>query len=108
MKVCTLCFSLFASFALFAVHVSNRSDPWNFQREAHENHESVCGLFLIVRAVRGSWNLKGSVPCRRQAPFMEGEAGVGEVVRTSPAPGEAFCLLPLSAQEKRVFQRGRC
>ena len=65
-KVCVVCFSMFASFALFAVHVSNRSVHRNSNRETHENHESLYGLFLLVRAlriVRGSWNLKGSVPC---------------------------------------------
>ena len=70
--------------------------------------ESFYCLFLLVRVFRGSWNLKRSVPCRRQAPFMEGEAGVGGIVRTSPAPGEAFCSLPRSTQETRVFQSGRC
>ena len=105
------CFSLFVQFALFAVHVSNRSVHCNSHRETDENPESLYGLFLLVcalRVFRGSWNLKRSVPCRRQVPFMEEEAGVGEAVRASPAPGEAFCSLPLSTQETRVFQRGRC
>ena len=56
------CFSLFVQFALFAVHVSNRSVHCNSHRETDENPENLYGLFLLVcafRVVRGSWNSKG-------------------------------------------------
>ena len=46
------CFSLFVQFALFAVHVSNRSVHCNSHRETDENPESLYGLFLLVRALR--------------------------------------------------------
>ena len=98
-------FSVFVLFVFFAVQEIDRVFVINLTAE------SFYCLFLfvrVVRVVRGSWNLKRSVPCRRQAPFMEGEAGVGGIVRASPAPGEAFCSLPRSTQETRVFQSGRC
>ena len=58
-------------FPLFAVHGSKGSVRCN------PNRESLYGLLLlvrVVRVVRGSWNLKGSVPCSPEE-VLEGEGG---------------------------------
>ena len=53
----------------------------NSNREMRENHESLCVLFLLVRAVRvvrGSWNSKGVAVVFCSISLLGGETGGGQ------------------------------
>ena len=57
-----VCSSSFVPFALFAVQEIQKEWLLEFNREMHENRESLYGLFLlvlVVRVVRGSKNSNG-------------------------------------------------